>query len=32
MERLANLTLAAGSFILGSTVFFKSLTYTVDAG
>ena len=32
MERLANLTLSAGTFILGATVFFKSMTYTVDAG
>jgi hypothetical protein len=32
MERLANLTLSAGTFILGTTVFFKSMTYTVDAG
>lgn len=32
MEKFANSLFAAGSLIVGSTVFFKSFTYTVDGG
>ena len=32
MERIANLTLSAGAFIVGSSFFFRSCTYNVDAG
>lgn len=32
MERFANVLFAAGSVIVGTTVFFKTFTYTVDGG
>lgn len=32
MEKFANLALSAGLAIVGSGLFFKSFTYTVDAG
>jgi hypothetical protein len=32
MEKLANTLLGIGTVIVGTTVFFKGFTYTVDGG
>ena len=32
MEKLANTLLGVGTVIVGTTIFFKGFTYTVDGG